>query len=132
MLQIIVNGGITSLSEVQQQLDSVDGVMIGRRAYNDPYFLANVDRQFFGDERNIPSQFELLESYLQYVDEQLSQGVRLNHITRHLMGLFLGLPGARAWRQHLGLHSRGDAAGSEVIRNAAQQVVTRCPAVLAS
>jgi tRNA-dihydrouridine synthase A len=96
--------------------------MIGRAAYQNPYFLASMDQAFYGEKRPIPMQHEILERFISYVETQLEQGVRLGQMTRHILGLFQGVPGARAWRRHLSEQVHRAGAGVEVIQKAAQQV----------
>jgi tRNA-dihydrouridine synthase A len=100
-LEIILNGGIKTHAEAAQHLAYIDGVMIGREAYHNPYWLALVDYLFYGDEHSIPTRQELINAYLPYINQQLHMGVRLNNITRHLLGLFHGQPGAKQWRRYL-------------------------------
>jgi len=100
-LEIIINGGIKTIEQMQAHLAHVDGVMIGREAYAHPYFLAPVDALFFQDDRCIASQREIVTQYLPYVDSQLLAGVNLRMLTRHLVGLFKGMPGAKNWRRYL-------------------------------
>lgn len=121
-LQVVINGGIRSMEEVRAQLAAVDGVMVGREAYENPYFLASADREVYGDAHPVPTRQELLERFLPYAQAQLEAGVRLVGLTRHLMGLFQGLPGARAWRRHLSEYATRPGAGTVVIREAARHV----------
>jgi tRNA-dihydrouridine synthase A len=125
-LDIVLNGGIRSLAEVRQHLNSlagpVDGVMIGRQAYHDPFLLASVDGQFYGDQRPTPGRREVVASYIRYMERELSRGVRLSDMTRHMLGLFHGQPGARAWRRHLTEGARRVGAGADVIRSALERV----------
>ncbi len=121
-LEIVVNGGIQTQDQIREHLDVVDGVMIGRAAYQNPYFLASMDQAFYGEKRPIPMQHEILERFISYVETQLEQGVRLGQMTRHILGLFQGVPGARAWRRHLSEQVHRAGAGVEVIQKAAQQV----------
>ncbi len=121
-LTIVLNGGIISTEDAQQQLHYVDGVMIGRAAYHNPFMLVDVDRQLFGDLTPAPTRQVVLERLLPYVEQQLSQGVKLYHIVRHILGLFHGMPGARAWRQYLTTHAVRRDAGPEVILQAARLV----------
>jgi len=123
-LNIIINGGITTLQQAQQQLQKVDGVMIGREAYHNPYLLAECDGLFYGDPHPIPSRHQVLENFLPYIETQLVQGVRLNHITRHILGLFQGVPGARAWRRYLSEHAHRSGASLDTIIEAAKRVET--------
>ncbi len=100
-LEIILNGGITTLDQAEEVLPHVDGVMVGREAYHNPYLLADVDRRFYGVQRKPLSREAILELLIPYVQQQLEAGVRLNSVTRHLLGLFHGRPGGRLWRRHI-------------------------------
>lgn len=118
-LRIVLNGGLTDLAAAAAQLDRVDGVMLGRAAYHNPYLLAGVDRRFYGDTGAIPARHEVVQAYLPYVAARLEEGVPLQAMTRHILGLFQGRPGARAWRRHLSENAHRPGAGVEVIRAAA-------------
>jgi len=102
-LQIVLNGGLTSIDACQDALEQLDGVMIGREAYQNPYFLAQIDSQIFNlkDQRTNISRRSIASQMVPYIEQQLAQGARLNHITRHMLGLCNGLPGARKWRRFL-------------------------------
>jgi tRNA-dihydrouridine synthase A len=100
-LEIILNGGITTLDQAEDVLQHVDGVMVGREAYHNPYLLADVDRRFFGESKEPRSREMIFRLLTPYIQEQLEQGVRLNSISRHILGLFHGEPKARSWRRHL-------------------------------
>ncbi len=121
-LEIVINGGITTLDQALQQLRQVDGVMIGREAYHNPWMLAEADWRLYRDERPVPTRHQLLEQFLPFVEQELERGVRLHQMTRHILGLFQGQPGARAWRRHLSENAHLEGAGVEVIRAAAEQV----------
>jgi tRNA-dihydrouridine synthase A len=121
-LEIIINGGIATLDEVQAHLDRVDGAMLGRTAYHDPWVLADVDRRVFGVPNPVESRTQALEAYLPYVERALVGGVHLPAMTRHLLGLFNGLPGARAFRRHLSEAAHRPGAGIEVLRRAVKHV----------
>jgi tRNA-dihydrouridine synthase A len=114
-LQIIINGGITQLPEGIAMLAHVDGVMVGREAYHNPYCLSQVDALFYQDAHAIPSRHDVVLQLLPYVAQQLSLGVRLHSITRHILGLFHGEPGARAWRRYLSEHGVKPGADSAVL-----------------
>ena len=120
-LEIVVNGGITGLDAIADHLQYVDGVMIGREAYNNPYFLARSALRY-GALATLPSRARIVERMRGYVDSELDAGVRLNHVTRHMLGLYAGCPGARAFRRHLSRHAHVDGAGSEVLAEAAALV----------
>jgi tRNA-dihydrouridine synthase A len=100
-LEIILNGGITTLDQAEEVLQQVDGVMVGREAYHNPYLLADVDRRFYGDAKEARSRDMIFQLLIPYIEQQLVEGVRLNNISRHILGLFHGEPGARGWRRHL-------------------------------
>jgi tRNA-dihydrouridine synthase A len=121
-LTIILNGGLTSLDQIAEQLERVDGVMIGRAAYENPYLLADVDLRFFGSSAPPPSRRQVIKAFLPYVAAQLRQGTPLHGMTRHILGLFQGIPGARAWRRHLSEHAHRRGAGVEVLAAALGQI----------
>ena len=100
-LEIVLNGGLTDVDVMQEQLQGLDGVMVGREAYHNPYMLAEVDRRFFGDDAPVRSRIEVLEALRPYIAAHLAQGGALHHVTRHILGLFQGLPGARHFRRRL-------------------------------
>lgn len=120
-LVIELNGGVRTLGAVQEALAQVDGVMLGRAAYETPYELAAADALFFAGAQ-APSRGEVLEAYLPYVAAQLARGVPLKSMTRHMHGLFAGMPGARAWRRVLSEEAHKHAAGLEVLEAAAAHV----------
>jgi tRNA-dihydrouridine synthase A len=117
-LEIVINGGIASLAEAAPQLKQLDGVMLGRAAYADPYLLAGVDSALYGSEAKPPSRGEVLDRFMVYVERELARGVRLNSMTRHILGLFHGQPRARAFRRHIAENAHRDGAGIEVLREA--------------
>lgn len=117
-MEIIVNGGVLTLDQVTEHLAHVDGVMIGRAAYQTPYVLADVDRRFYGGTHPVPSRHEVLERFLPYVERELARGTHLHAMSRHVLGLFQGLPGARAFRRHISENAPRKDAGAEVIRDA--------------
>jgi tRNA-dihydrouridine synthase A len=121
-LEIVLNGGIESFTGALLHLPGVDGVMLGRAAYADPYLLAEVDRALFGSNDTPPSRLDVLDSFVPYVEVQLAQGARLNQMTGHILGLFHGQPRARAFRRHLAENAHLDGAGLEVLE-AARHIV---------
>jgi tRNA-dihydrouridine synthase A len=121
-LTIVLNGGITNLESCHEHLQHVDGVMLGRAAYHDPWLLANVDATLFGTDNPVASKHEAVRNMLPYIAEELQQGTALNHITRHLLGLFQGVPGARQFRRHLSEHAHRKGAGIAVLEDALQKV----------
>lgn len=117
-LPMTLNGGVTSLAQARGLLGRLDGVMIGREAYQNPWVLAEADRVIFADPAPAPTPMGVLEGFLPYVERNLAQGVPLNAMTRHILGLFQGRPGARAWRRHLSENAHRPGAGVEVLRTA--------------
>jgi tRNA-dihydrouridine synthase A len=117
-LTIVMNGGIMQLEQAAAQLVHVDGVMLGRAAYHNPYLLAGVDARFYADPHPVPDRTLIVERMLPYVEQELAAGTPLNAITRHMLGLFQGVPGARAWRRHLSEYAHRAGAGPEVILDA--------------
>ncbi|MCB1751728.1 MAG: tRNA dihydrouridine(20/20a) synthase DusA [Gammaproteobacteria bacterium] len=122
-LEIIINGGITSIEACEEHLALVDGVMIGREAYHNPWLLAQVDARLFGEETPVPTRDQVIAQLLPFVELELAAGVPLNRITRHILGLFHGQPGARAWRRYLSNHSYKSDADSDVIVKALRLVM---------
>ncbi|MCG7897456.1 MAG: tRNA dihydrouridine(20/20a) synthase DusA [Candidatus Thiodiazotropha weberae] len=122
-LEIIINGGITTLEQVEQNLKHVDGVMIGREAYNNPWILSQADNLIYGSEGSPPSRHQIIESMIPYIDQELSAGTPINRITRHILGLFQGLPGAKKWRRMLSEEAHKAGADSSLILRAAAQVI---------
>ena len=115
-LEIVINGGIATLEECRAHLDRVDGVMLGRTAYHDPALLANVDARFFrGEYRDLDGA---VAAYLAYVERKLGEGVPLNALTKHMLGLFNGRPGARLFRRHLSEHATRKGANLQTLRDA--------------
>ena len=121
-LEIIINGGINSLQECQNHLAHVDGVMLGRATYQTPYLLAAVDGTLFGDAAPLPSRADLVRAMLPYIAEQIGQGVRLHAITRHMLGLYHGQPGARAWRRYISERSYLPGADGGLLEAALAQL----------
>jgi len=121
-LWIEINGGLTSLEQVRQQLQWVDAVMIGRAAYDNPYLFATVDRDFYGEAEPPTNRQAVVEAMFSYCDRWVAQGLKLNQITRHMLQLFAGQPGSRAWKRHLTENSCQAGAGSDVLRAALAQV----------
>ncbi|RLW67538.1 MAG: tRNA dihydrouridine(20/20a) synthase DusA [gamma proteobacterium symbiont of Stewartia floridana] len=122
-LQIIINGGITTLEQVEENLKQVDGVMIGREAYNNPWILSQADSLIYASEGSPASRHQIIESMIPYIDQELSAGTPINRITRHILGLFQGLPGAKKWRRMLSEEAHKAGADSSLILRAAAQVV---------
>jgi tRNA-dihydrouridine synthase A len=106
-LNIVINGGILTLDEAEQHLSTLDGVMLGRAAYHNPWLLAEVDAKLFGERNPVQQRHEAMAALLPYIKNHLARGGRLHHISRHILGLYQGQPGARAWRRALGASGLG-------------------------
>lgn len=117
-LCVVINGGITTVDAVAGHLRHVDGAMLGRAAYHDPYVLARIEHLLYGEP--LPPREAIVERLLPYIEAELAQGTALKHITRHLLGLYQGLPGARGFRRVLSERAHRDDAGIEVIRAAVE------------
>ncbi|MDR3461157.1 MAG: tRNA dihydrouridine(20/20a) synthase DusA [Beijerinckiaceae bacterium] len=127
---VAINGGIASLDAMEEQLAHVDGVMIGRAAYAEPALLLAVDRRLFGDNAPDLQRREAVELFIPYVEARLAEGVPLHAMTRHILGLFNGWPGARAWRRHLATEGVKPGVGVDVLRDALAKV--RAPEAVAA
>ena len=117
-LNFVLNGGLESFEDCTQPLEHLDGVMLGRAAYQDPYVLAEVDRRLFGDDVPVPSRLELGHRFVDYVEAQVAAGTPLYSMIRHILGLFQGVRGARAFRRHISVHGPRSGSGAEVLRYA--------------
>ncbi|MFT5710071.1 MAG: tRNA-dihydrouridine synthase A [Halioglobus sp.] len=117
-LNIIINGGIKTLSECDTHLKQVDGVMIGREAYHNPWMLAEVDSRLFAAKNPALQRDDIIEALMPYISEQMIGGARLNHITRHILGLYQGVAGARKFRRHISENAFRKEAGIEVLNEA--------------
>jgi tRNA-dihydrouridine synthase A len=117
-LFVEINGGFTSLEQVHKQLDFVDAVMIGRAAYDNPYLFATVDSEIYGEADSPLTRHEIAEAMCSYIDRWVAKNLKLNKITRHMLQLFAGQPGSRAWRRHLTEKSCLPGTSSEVVREA--------------
>jgi tRNA-dihydrouridine synthase A len=121
-LNIIINGGIKSIEDSLKHVQTVDGVMLGREVYHNPYLMVQVDAELYGDEDKILSRKQILEQYFSYIEQQMGQGVYFKHMSRHLLGLFQGQPGAKAWRRYISENGYKDGAGIEILQYAMDQV----------
>lgn len=117
-LTIVLNGGIDNLDDAERHLAQLDGVMLGRAAYHNPYLLAEADQRLFGDEGPVKSREQVIEELLPYIDERLAQGSTLHHISRHILGLYQGQPGGRRFRRELSTHAPRPGADAAVLRRA--------------
>lgn len=129
---IIINGGIGSVAEAKAHLDHVDGVMLGRAAYHDPWRLLSVDSELFGEAAPHAAMKDVFEAMMPYIEEQLSLGTRLHSMTRHFVGAFHGVPGARAFRRHLAENGVAQGAAASVLRDAIALVGARAVAPMAA
>lgn len=125
-LTIAINGGIKTLDDAKLHLAQLDGVMLGREVYQNPYILAQVDGELFGERYEVPSRHEVIRQLLPYIEQQLSQNTYLGNVIRHTLGIFQGLPGARAWRRHLSENAHKPGAGPEVVEAAMSKVPEFC------
>jgi len=117
-LEIVLNGGIANVDEAQAHLAHVDGVMMGRAAYQEPWRLLGVDPLLFGEPASFASPKEAALAFIPYIERELAKGVRLHSITRHVLGLFHAVPGARAFRHHLATEAVKPAAPASVMADA--------------
>ncbi len=124
-LAITINGGIAALAEARSHLEHVDGVMLGRAAYHTPWLLHTVDSQLFGDAPRLAHPAEAVERMMPYMSAQLAKGVWLQHITRHMLGLFHGLPGGRLWRRVLSEEAPRAGSGLHTVERALNEVLLR-------
>ena len=129
---IIINGGIADLSEAKQHLAHVDGVMLGRAAYQEPWRLLTVDPELFGEAAPHATMKDVFEAMMPYIEDELSRGTRLHAITRHFVGAYHAVPGARAFRRHLAENGIKPGAGVSVLRDAIALVEDRKPTAIAA
>jgi len=115
---IVLNGGLADWASIDREFDGVDGVMLGRAAYHDPYLLADVDRRLFGETDAAPSRADVVDTMIAYADAELARGTSLRAITRHLLGLYHGVRGGRQFRQILSDAQRLRMADASLVRDA--------------
>jgi len=125
-LTMAVNGGVKTLAEIEAHLEHLDGAMVGREAYQNPYMMADLDQRLFGSNKPVKKRREVVEAMYPYIERQMANGSYLNHISRHMLGLFQNMPGARQWRRHISENAHKPGAGIEVL----QQAVEKIPAHL--
>jgi len=121
-LFIEINGGIKTLEQVRQQLEFVDAVMIGRAAYDTPFMFATVDRDIYGETMTPLTRHQVVEAMIPYIDSWLEKGWKLNAISRHLLELFAGQPGTKAWKRHISENAHLPGANTQVLRDALAKV----------
>lgn len=117
-LEILINGGIKTTEESQAHLQHVDGVMVGREAYQNPWMLQQVDPVLYGTQPQFETRKAVIRAYLEYVQQQREQDVWLNHMSRHLLGIFQGQAGAKQWRRYISENAHKKGAGVEVLQTA--------------
>ena len=122
---VSINGGIKSLEEAKAHLQHMDGVMVGREAYQNPGILAAVDREIFGSSDTDADPVAVVRAMYPYIERELSQGTYLGHITRHMLGLFQGIPGARQWRRYLSENAHKAGADINVLEHALKLVADK-------
>ena len=119
---VAINGGLATMAQIHEQLAFVDGVMIGRAAYHDPALLLQIDPQLFDAPAPLGDCFEAVEAFIPHIERELAKGEKLSSMTRHLLGRFAGLPGARSYRRRLALDAVKPGAGVEVLRASVDEV----------
>jgi tRNA-dihydrouridine synthase A len=129
---VIINGGIASVAEAAEHLRHVDGVMLGRAAYQEPWRLLTVDPELFGEAAPHANMKDVFEAMMPYIERELRQGTRLHSIARHFIGAFHGVPGARAFRRHLAERGVKSDADASVLRDAVALVEYRAAASIAA
>jgi tRNA-dihydrouridine synthase A len=122
--KIIINGGIRTIAECKAHLDHVDGVMLGREAYQNPFLLNEVDRELFGASARDVNRIQILEQFIPYLQAQLGDGVALHHMTRHILGLFHGQTGGKRFRRHLSENIHKPGAGLHILYEALSQMTS--------
>ena len=123
-LEIIINGGLQDLDMAEHQLGHVDGVMLGRAVYHAPWLLSEVDRRFYGDAHEVVSEKEIVEQMYPYIEALIRDGGQLKYVTRHMLGMFHGRPGAKLWRRTLSEKAYREGAGIEVVEEALSHLQT--------
>ncbi|MCX8729687.1 tRNA dihydrouridine(20/20a) synthase DusA [Gilliamella sp. B2969] len=117
-LTIALNGGVKTIDEIKHHLQFVDGVMVGREAYQNPLLLTKIDAQIFGIDKPSIDAISAIKALYPYIEQQLTQGAQLNHIMRHTLGIFNGCKGAKQWRRYLSENAHKKGAGIEVVEQA--------------
>ncbi|MBD1576272.1 tRNA dihydrouridine(20/20a) synthase DusA [Vibrio sp. S11_S32] len=123
-LSIAVNGGVKTLEDSLLHLQHLDGVMVGREAYQNPYMLAEVDQRLFGSDKPIKKRSQIVQEMYPYIEKQLSEGASLGHMTRHMLGIFQAMPGARQWRRYISENAHKKGSGIEVVETALAKIPT--------
>ena len=121
---ISINGGVKTLDDADLHMKYIDGVMIGREVYSNPYLLAEVDNRFYQDAHNVPNRLEIVEKMVPYTQAHVDNGGRAWHVARHMLGLFQGQPGARVWRRYLSQHGPKNGVGAELLTDGLDALLT--------
>jgi tRNA-dihydrouridine synthase A len=121
-LSIVINGGIQNLSECEQHLQKVDGVMMGREAYNNPYVLSAIDSELFKSKDQRPDRKIVFQKYIDYCANEIAKGTRLHHMSKHSLGLFQGVKGARAFRRHISENAFREDADIDILKTAVDYI----------
>lgn len=121
-LTIVINGGIKTLAECETHLTQLDGVMMGREAYSNPYILAEVDARLYNDPTVPLNRDQVLDRYMEYCDKKLQEGYRLNALARHIVGLYHAQPQSRIWRRHLSERAHLPESGVEIFHQARERL----------
>lgn len=120
---VVLNGGLDDIAMCQSALTHVDGVMLGRAAYHNPYLLSQVDSALFASNTSEPERRKIVQAYIRYCDEQMQQGAKLHHLTRHILGIFASQPGGRLFRRYLSEHATRPDAKLGVLQHALDQIM---------
>ena len=123
-LEIIINGGINTIVDGQEHMEHVDGVMVGREAYSNPYLLSDVDRAFYNDDSEVRSRDQVMRDYMDYVDRRIGEGCRLNQLSRHIVGLYHGEPRSRLWRRHISQNAHLPGSDRQVLEQAYLEMIS--------
>lgn len=124
-LTIAINGGIKTIDEIKTHLEQVDGVMVGREAYQNPMLLAEIDQQIFAVDHSVIDPIDAIQQLFPYIERELSAGAQLNHIMRHTLGIFNGQKGAKQWRRHLSENAHKKGAGIDVVETALAYIANK-------
>ena len=123
-LEIVINGGINTIEDCHRHLQHVDGVMMGREAYSNPYIVSCVDQEFYGVTEKAPSREQVMRGYIEYIDGKIAKGARLNQLSRHVVGLYHGEPRSRLWRRHISQNAHLPGSNSSVLEHAYLEMVS--------
>lgn len=122
-LEVVINGGINTLADCHKHLKYVDGVMMGREAYSNPYILSNVDNEFYNASTKPCTREEVMNDYMAYTESKIANGARLNHLSKHVVGLYHGEPRSRLWRRHISQNAHIPGSDTQVLVDAYSAMV---------